>query len=70
MVEEITLERSQFNEVAASLTKDAPERAFRPSTNLFTPRADLAYSPEADVAQRLIVLSLTGLADELTWASY
>ena len=70
MVEEITLERCQFNEVAAQLTKDAPEQAFRPSTDLFTPPEDRASPPEMDVAQRLIVLSLTGFADDLTWASY
>jgi hypothetical protein len=70
MVEEVTLERCRFTDFALQLTRDASTRVFRPSTDLFSPAAGPVCSPEMDVAQRLIVLSLTGLADELTWARY
>jgi hypothetical protein len=70
MVEAITIEPYQLNEVAAELTSDAPQQAFRPSTALLTSPADLTPQPEMDVAQRLLVLSLAGVADDLTWASY
>jgi hypothetical protein len=70
MAEEVTLERPPIVEFAPLATKEAPERASRSSTDLFAPPTDGAFSPEMDVAQRLIVLRLTGLADDLTWASY
>jgi hypothetical protein len=70
MVEEVTLERCQLIELGPQMTKDALERAFRSPSGLFSPPSDPAFSPHVDVAQRLIVLSLAGLADELTWARY
>jgi hypothetical protein len=63
VVEEATLDRCQLIEVAPQLRKDARERASLSPANLFS-------SPGTDVAQRLIVLSLTGLVDELTLAGY
>jgi hypothetical protein len=50
--------------------KDASERVVCPSTDFVAPESDPTSSPEMNVAQRLIVLSLAGLADELTWARY
>jgi hypothetical protein len=69
MVEDVTLEECQLVEFSPKLTKEALERRLRPSTNLFVAPADPVFLPEMDVAQRLIALSSTGLADELTWAS-
>ena len=67
MIAEVILEPSQLS---VNLAQDGPLPACRAPTCTFQPPLDLARLPEVDVASRLITLSQTGLADELTWANY
>jgi hypothetical protein len=69
VVEEATLDRCQRSEAASQPRKDAPERASPSSADLFSSALNRALSPGTDIAQRLVVLSLAGLVDELDWAS-
>jgi hypothetical protein len=70
MIDDLNLRERQPQENAARVEEDAPDRPRSRSTCLFAPPSDWTDLPDLDVAQRLITLSLAGLGDELTWASY
>jgi len=68
MTDELYLQERQSHGHSTRVEEDTGERPPSHSTYLFAPPLD--RPPDFDVAQRLITLSLAGLADELTWASY